>query len=111
MTVASFGIDARDPILGLRCDRQRRIISIGRKADASREVPIVIRTETATRQFSTHPAQGSVGPILSLDIPANDRFLDAIALTRGRFAVEAPGLSTLYLPAWGEVTRVIEDCR
>ncbi|MGE5953581.1 MAG: hypothetical protein ACM308_08200 [Qipengyuania vulgaris] len=37
--------------------------------------------------------------------------LDAMALTKGRFAVETPGLPTLYLPAWAEVTRVIEDCR
>ena len=37
--------------------------------------------------------------------------LDAMAITRGRFAVEVEGEPGLYVPAWAEVTRVIEDCR
>ena len=40
-----------------------------------------------------------------------DPLLDAMAVTRGRFAVETTGLSTLYLPPWAEVTRAIESCR
>jgi hypothetical protein len=42
---------------------------------------------------------------------AGDGALDQIAFSRGRFAVEAPGLASLIVPAWPEVTRVIEDCR
>ena len=41
----------------------------------------------------------------------DDPLLDAMAITKGRFAVAAPGEPTLYLPAWAEVSRVIEDCR
>ncbi|HCY02645.1 MAG TPA: hypothetical protein DHU71_07085, partial [Erythrobacter sp.] len=48
---------------------------------------------------------------LTATLAANDPLLDAMAVTRGRFAVETPGLSTLYLPPWAEVSRVIEDCR
>jgi len=33
-----------------------------------------------------------------------------MALSKGRFAVETQGLETLYVPAWPEMTRVIEDC-
>jgi len=44
-------------------------------------------------------------------LSARDPLLDAIAFSRGRFALEAAGLETLYLPAWPELSRVIEDCR
>ncbi len=48
---------------------------------------------------------------MAVAIPARDPILDAMALTKGRFAIEAQGTQTLYIPAWAEVTRVIEDCR
>ena len=44
-------------------------------------------------------------------LPARDPLLDAMAFSKGRFAVEVAGLPTLYLPSWIEVSRVIEDCR
>jgi hypothetical protein len=34
-----------------------------------------------------------------------------MALSKGRFAVQTLGLPALYIPAWPEITRVIEDCR
>ena len=49
---------------------------------------------------------GSIVPIA-----AADKLLDAIAFSRGRFALEAAGQETLYLPSWPEISRVIEDCR
>jgi hypothetical protein len=68
-----------------------------------------ITTETVTRQLqaTAKPGRSLVGTRLA----ANDPLLDAMALTKGRFAVEVEGERTLYLPAWAEVTRVIEDCR
>ena len=44
-------------------------------------------------------------------VPARDPLLDAMAFSRGRFAVEVSGGPTLVVPAYPEVTRVIEDCR
>jgi hypothetical protein len=44
-------------------------------------------------------------------VPAQDPLLDAMAFSKGRFAVESAGLATLYVPPYPEVTRVIEDCR
>jgi hypothetical protein len=44
-------------------------------------------------------------------LAAGDRLLDAMAYTKGRFAVEAGGMEALYVPAWPEVVRVIDDCR
>ncbi|MEL6878174.1 MAG: hypothetical protein AAGL68_08770 [Pseudomonadota bacterium] len=50
-------------------------------------------------------------PLVAAELDANDPLLDAMAITKGRIAVETAGMPTLYLPAWAEVTRVIEDCR
>ncbi|MDG2003332.1 MAG: hypothetical protein P8J20_08375 [Novosphingobium sp.] len=49
--------------------------------------------------------------MIAVTLPASDPLLDAMAFSRGRFAVETAGLPTLYVPSWPEVSRVIEDCR
>ena len=49
--------------------------------------------------------------IVAADLEPSDTLLDAMAITKGRFSVEVEGTDTLYLPAWVEVSRVIEDCR
>lgn len=69
-----------------------------------------IRTETTERLLTASPSSDG-RPLLIVELGAQDRLLDAMAFSRGRFAVETGGLPTLYLPAWAEVTRVIEDCR
>lgn len=69
-----------------------------------------IRTETTERLLTANPSSDG-RPLLIVELAAQDRLLDAMAFSRGRFAVETGGLPTLYLPAWAEVTRVIEDCR
>ena len=71
----------------------------------------IIRTETVSQTIGAAPTNFDRGNGLIAFVPARDPLLDAIALTKGRFAVETSGMSTLYLPAWAEVTRVIEDCR
>ena len=73
---------------------------------------MIIRTETASRTLPLSPGSGSAQPTFAFtDLQSRDPLLDAMALTRGRFAVEVQGARSLYLPAWAEVTRVIEDCR
>jgi hypothetical protein len=49
--------------------------------------------------------------VASLSIRARDPLLDAIAFSRGRFAVEAEGRGRLILPADPVISRVVEDCR
>jgi len=71
-----------------------------------------IKTETATRNFTTQEfAGGTSGPLVGIALDPSDPFLDAMAITKGRIAIETEGMRTLYLPAWPEITRVIEDCR
>ena len=75
--------------------------------------PMTIRTETRDRTFSASVSgPAGDGPrFAEAIISARDPLLDAMALTKGRFAVETEGMPTLYLPAWAEVSRLIEDCR
>lgn len=108
--VASFGSGAADALLSLRCDRTAGAIALRRSGAASGPVPLTITTTSGARSFTATPENLAV-PTLLLPIPARDPVLDAMAFSRGRFMVEVPGLPTLYLPAWPEVGRVIEDCR
>ncbi|WP_347301934.1 hypothetical protein V5740_07785 [Croceibacterium sp. TMG7-5b_MA50] len=68
---------------------------------------MVVRSEALDRTL----AAGVAGGATTATLPAGDRLLDAMAFSKGRFAIEVPGAAPLYLPAWPEVTRVIEDCR
>jgi hypothetical protein len=110
-SIAAFGPAERQPLFAMRCDKASRTISIGRTSASTVPQPMTIRTESATRTFSTNPAQGSVEHLVATSVPAADAFLDAMAFSKGRFAVEVSGEPTLYLPSWPEITRVIEDCR
>ena len=110
-SIAAFGPAERQPLFALRCDRAARTVSIGRTSASLASQPMTIRTESATRTFSAIPAQGSGEHLVAASLPAADPFLDAMAFSKGRFAIEVGGEPTLYLPAWPEVSRVIEDCR
>ena len=102
---ASYG-PAGQPIFVLRCERpgQVTIVRTGAAAAAS---ALTIRTSTTARSVAARPAEGA----LAATVPSGDPILDAIAFSRGRFTVEAPGLPTLLIPSWPEPARVVEDCR
>ena len=108
-TMASFG-EGNDRLFALICDSTSgRVMMRRERSAAGADRGLTIRTETLDRALAAGP--DSAGRASTAAVSANDPLLDAIALTRGRFAVEATGTPSLYLPAWGEVTRVIEDCR
>lgn len=109
-SLALFGTSAADPVLLLRCDRTTRQVGIARVGEAPGPVPMRILTETAEREVTATPYESGMN-LLITQLAANDRLLDAIAFSKGRFALETGGQETLYVPAWPEITRVIEDCR
>lgn len=109
-SIALYGEPRSEARFSMRCDRARRTITMMRAGTATTEVPMRIRTESADRVVAARPTGGEL-PYLSATVPAGDSILDAMALTKGRFAIATQGMPTLYLPAWAEVTRVIEDCR
>ena len=109
-STAVYGQSQAEPAFSMRCDPSRSEITLTRAGGGSSNTGLRIMTETTERSISAQRV-GGAGPQASASLQARDPLLDAMALTKGRFAVETPGLPTLYLPAWGEVTRVIEDCR
>lgn len=108
--LALFGENPRQPIFLVRCGDGA--IALGRVTGEEQTEARAMRvvTETVTSEL----VAGPVPPmpfILAADLDPNDPLLDAMAITKGRFAIEVEGLEPLYLPAWTEVSRVIEDCR
>ena len=109
-SVARYGEPQRETRFAMRCDRANGRIVLSRAAlNASGATTMTIRTETADRSLQAQPTRDPLEVMASVEI--RDPLLDAMALTKGRFAVETAGDPNLYLPAWAEVTRVIEDCR
>lgn len=108
--VAQFGDAGTEPRFTMRCDPNGRSVVLSRAGRASGTARMTIRTETQTRTLAANATTDGL-PAVESRLAANDRLLDAMALSKGRFAVEVPGTPTLYLPSWAEVTRVIEDCR
>jgi len=108
--LAQFGQPGYQPFLTLRCDPAARAVEITRAAAVTGAQPMIVRTETLERSLATSPARSDPSSIVAI-LPARDPLLDAMAFSRGRFAIEVAGLTSLYIPSWPEVTRVIEDCR
>ncbi|MEE4318104.1 MAG: hypothetical protein V2I74_14095 [Erythrobacter sp.] len=94
----------------MTCNRAARTIDLWRAGTNPAPLTMTIRTETATRSLAVVQAEDT-NPYLTASLLASDPLLDAMALSKGRFAIETEGLPPLYLPSWAEVTRVIEDCR
>lgn len=107
---ALFGNDVSGTQLTLQCSRDAGQVLLVRRGDAAGPVPMRILTESESRAVTGTPDRGAV-PSLVVSIPTRDRLLDAMAISKGRIAVETPGLPTIYAPSWPEITRVIEDCR
>jgi len=100
---AWFG-PANAPSFQVACEAGR---SIAMTRTGAAPGGLTIRTSSTARTIP-----GAAGPQgLRAQIPAGDPLLDAIAFSRGRFAVEAPGAPPLVIPAWPELARVVEDCR
>ena len=94
----------------LTCDRNAGTITLLRQGTGRGQVPVTIMAGDIARPFSGTPVAGPP-PAIAVTFRGADNFLDAMAFSRGRFAVETAGLPTLYVPSWPEVSRVIEDCR
>ena len=111
-TFALFGLSAETPVAIFRCDRVTHQVGIGRFNTKGGNENLVMRVRTETQQsLLTATPKGNVDRLFGVELKASNPLLDAIAITQGRFAIEVEGMEPLYIPAWAEVTRVIEDCR
>jgi hypothetical protein len=108
-SIALFGPANSEAGFIVRCDRAARQVTLSREGTSSGNL-MTIRTSAGARNLPTS-ARTEPLPYVSAVLPADDRFLDSIAFSRGRFTVEVPGTPMLVIPAWPEPARVIEDCR
>lgn len=98
----------RGSLFVLRCTASARMVTMDLPAPAAaKSAAMTITTSSQTRALSLQARGGWMETALN----ARDSLLDAMAFSRGRFMVEVQGGETLYLPAWPEVSRVVEDCR
>ena len=105
---ANFVDGAARAQVTVRCTRVSRRITIAKPASAATPF-LSVWTSLANRSLpaSFNPATGR----LSVDVPAFDPLLDAIAFSRGRVGFATAGTPALVVPAWAELSRVVEDCR
>lgn len=109
--LALFGAANTGAQFMIRCDRAAQRVYLSRAgAVPAGSAPMTIRTSA---QASSHIVRNTGGqpPYVALDVAPRDPLLDRMAFSRGRFVVEVTGLPLLVVPAWPEVSRVIEDCR
>ncbi|MDQ8758050.1 hypothetical protein RCO27_17625 [Sphingosinicella sp. LHD-64] len=102
-SVAAYSAEG-NPVFMVRCDPGRQI-SLLRPGVAAQAM--TVRTTFSDRSLPATP-QGT-GSAASLS--PNDPLLDQIAFSRGRFLVQTAGATPLFLPAWPEPARVVEECR
>jgi|SRR5579863_7776743 len=106
-STARFGGPGQPALLSLTCNPQGGTITLSRGGDQPGAATTL--SISTTSLLRTLPIRPGADPAIILS--ALDPLFDAMAFSRGRFAVEVPGMVPLYLPSWPEVGRVIEDCR
>lgn len=106
-SIALFGAPGADAMLTLRCDRTRSAMYLSVRGPAT---AATIRTTTLTRAIPLQPTGGDTNYAAS-QLAATDSLLDAMVFSRGRFIVERAGQLPLVVRPFGELGRVIEDCR
>lgn len=107
-SAATFLNASAMPQLTIRCARATRRVLISKPGSVA--VPFLnVWTSTMTRRIpaSFDPATARI----TIQIPAYDPLLDALAFSRGRVAIYVADKPALVVAAWPEVARVIEDCR
>lgn len=110
MSQALFGEAQQGARLAISCDLSTRRVSLARAGNTSGRVTMTVRTEFQDQALNAG-GQDMGTPMIAAQLAAADPLLDAMAFSKGRFAVEVPGTAPLYPPAWPEIIRVVEDCR
>jgi hypothetical protein len=105
---ATFSNESGQAQITIRCTRSTRRVAFLKAATAASPT-LWVWTSSQTRSLpATFDAATSR---VSADIVAYDPLLDAIASSRGRVGFRASEPQALVVPPWGDVGRVIEDCR
>jgi len=92
----------------LACGKITRLMTISR-ISAAPAASLSFWTSSLSRDLAARFDQRS-GRVIA-QVGAADALLDALAFSRGRFALLMPGSPALVIPAGAEIAHVIEDCR
>jgi hypothetical protein len=106
--VALYGAVGADAALAVRCDRTAQRMFVSRPAAAGSQM--VLRATTGAKAYGARPTGGTPG-YMAAELDVRDPQLDALAFSRGRFMIQLDGAPDVIVPAWPELTRVIEECR
>ncbi len=109
-STALYGQAGAAPDFTIRCDKRANRVYLSLQGAAPGALPVTIRTSSQTRTLSAQPT-GGTPQTMTVALAANDRLLDAMGFSRGRFIVQMPPMATLVIPSYAEVLRVTEDCR
>ena len=108
-STASFAQAGRAPLLTITC-LTRGTVQITHAGITSAATPMSVTTSGGIFPLMSDPLNPATTGS-SVTLPARAPVLDAMAFSRGRFVIEVAGQAPSYLPAWPEVSRVVEDCR
>ncbi len=109
-TRAIFGEANGDARFIVACEPANRQVKLWRAGTNSGATSMHVTTTEADRTLPAGAVPNPT-PYTVAALQPYDPVLDAMIFSRGRIAVQVPGLSTLYLPSWPEIARVVEDCR
>jgi hypothetical protein len=90
------------------CGKVTRLVTLSRISSAPAS-SMSFWTSSLSRNLPSRFDQ-LTGRVIA-QLGASDALLDAMAFSRGRFAVSMPGSPSLVLPVGAEVDHVVEDCR
>jgi hypothetical protein len=105
---ASFVDAGSQAQVTIHCTRASRQVTISKPAAAA--APF-LWVWTSAEVKNVPAAYDSANGRLTAAFAPFDPLLDAIASSRGRIGFSASGLAATIVPPWGEVGRVVEDCR
>jgi hypothetical protein len=105
---ATFANANGQPQLTIRCTRSTRRVALLKAATGAAPSMWIW---TSSQKKSVPATYDSATARVVAEMGAYDPLLDAIAASRGRIGFSTSGLEALVVPPWGDVGRVIEDCR
>ena len=106
-STASYGLPGAAPLVTLTCDRPNARVLIARRGTATGAVPMALRSTARLRPLTRDPLLGSPG-MVTAELGVRDPALDAVAFSRGRFALETAGdrKSTRLNSSHGKLSRM-----
>jgi len=105
---ASFATTPGQPLLTLTCNRPLRRVAIARTATA---IAPFLMVWSSSMNRNVPAGFNPATQLLTAELSAYDKLLDALAFSRGRIVVAPSNGTALVVPAWPDIIRVIEDCR